>query len=345
MIAENFHNAIIKMPKVEIHLHLEGAFTFEFLFGLVQKYGGDSQIKDVNDLRAKFVFKDFAHFIETWFWKNKFFRSPEDFEESTYQTIKNLSSQNVVYAEVFFSPWDFGSSGLKIESIIEATISGIKKAEKDFPINIGLIADIVRDHGAQTSMQRLNQITPFLRKGIIGIGLGGNEKKFPPVLFQDVFLEARRRGFRTTVHAGEAAGPESIWSAINDLHAERIGHGVRAIEDTKLVEYLKENQIPLEICITSNLRTKVFRSLCEHPFSLFYKEGLLVTVNSDDPPMFGANITDELILLHDKLDYSPEDILKLMKNSITASFLDERDKKRLRDATDNYFYQMNKNNR
>lgn len=338
MITENFHNAIIKMPKVEIHLHLEGAFTFEFLFGLVQKYGGDSQIKDVNDLRAKFVFKDFAHFIETWFWKNKFFRSPEDFEESTYQTIKNLSQQNVIYAEVFFSPWDFGSSGLRFESIIEATISGIKKAEKDFSINIGLIADIVRDHGAQNSMQRLNQITPFLRKGIIGIGLGGNEKDFPPMLFKDVFLEASRRGFRTTVHAGEAAGPESVWSAIKDLHAERIGHGVRAIEDPKLVDFLKEKQIPLEICITSNLKTKVFSSLNEHPFSRFYKEGLLVTVNSDDPPMFGANITDELILLHDKLDYSLEDISKLMQNSIKASFLDEHDKKRLRDVTNNYLH-------
>ncbi|MGD8780593.1 MAG: adenosine deaminase [Ignavibacteria bacterium] len=341
MNTENIYLLIEEMPKVEIHLHLEGAFTFEYLFELIQKYEGDSEIKSINDLRDKFVFKDFAHFIKTWVWKNKFFRTLEDFEESTYHTIKNLSQQNVVYAEVFFSPWDFSPAGLKIESIVEATISGIRRAEKDFPIKIGLIADIVRDHGAETSLQRLNQITPYLNKGIIGIGLGGNEKDFPPVLFKEVFLEAKKRGFRTTVHAGEAAGPESVWSALTDLGAERIGHGVRAIEDSKLVDYLKEKQVPLEVCITSNLRTKVFSSLAEHPFNKFYKEGLMVTVNSDDPPMFGANVTDELILLSAEWEYSFEDIYNLTMNAVEASFLDEAGKEKFMTIIDNYFREKN----
>ncbi len=343
MSKEKINSLIIGMPKVEIHLHLEGAFTFEYLFELVQKYSNDSEIKSIDDLRKKFVFKDFAHFIETWFWKNQFFRAPGDFEESAYQTIKNLSQQNVIYAEVFFSPWDFAAAGLKIESIVEATISGIHRAEKEYPINVGLIADIVRDHGAKTSMQRLNQVTPYFNKGIIGIGLGGNEKDFPPILFKEVFLKARKRGFRTTAHAGEASGPESIWHAVTELHAERIGHGVRAIEDPKLVDYLKAKQTPLEICITSNLKTKVFPSLSEHPFPGFYTEGLMVTVNSDDPPMFGANITDELILLHDELNYSLEDICIFTKNAANASFLDESGKKKIIDVVDNYLNKKIKN--
>lgn len=327
---------IKKMPKVEIHLHLEGAFTLEFLFSQVQKYGSDRGINTVEDLQEKFIFKDFSHFIQTWFWKNNFFRKPEDFEESTFQTIKNLSQQNVVYAEAFFSPWDFASNGLRAEEIAEATISGIQKAEKEFPIKCGLIADIVRDHGAATSLHRLDQITPFLDNGIIGIGLGGNEKDFPPVLFNDVFLEANKRGFRTTAHAGEAAGSDSIWSAILDLEVERIGHGVRAIEDSRLMDYLLEKQIPLEVCITSNLKTRIFPSIEKHPFDEFYKKGLLVTVNSDDPTMFGTNITDELTKLHEELNYSVNDLLALTNNAVIASFLSERDKKKYLDTIEDF---------
>jgi adenosine deaminase len=336
MKTPDIQNAIIEMPKVEIHLHLEGAFTFEYLYKLVWKYGGDPEIKCIEDIRRKFVFKDFSNFIETWFWKNKFFRTPEDFEESTYETIKNLSKQNVVYAEVFFSPWDFERSGLRAEAIAEATISGIKKAEKDYPIKIGLIADLVRDHGAETSMKRLDEITPFLNHGVIGVGLGGSEAQFPPSLFKDVFVEAKKRGFRRTVHAGEASGADSIWSALLELGAERIGHGVRAIEDPLLVKYLKEKQIPLEICITSNLKTKVFTSLAEHPFAHFYKEGLMVTVNSDDPPMFGANITDELLILHNKLDYTLADLCIFTRNAVDASFMDYSGKEELKKAIDGF---------
>jgi adenosine deaminase len=329
-------DAIIGMPKAEIHLHLEGAFTFDFLFKLIKKYEGDEEIESIEDLREKFIFKDFSHFIRAWLWKNKYFREPEDFEESVYQTIKDLSRQNVIYAEVFFSPWDFISNGLKIEEITEATISGIRRAERDYSIKCGLIADIVRNYGAETSVQRLNQITPYLNKGVIGLGLGGSEKEFPPVQFKDVFLEAKRRGFRTTVHAGEAAGAESVWSAILDLQAERIGHGVRAAEDPELIDYLLEKQVPLEVCVTSNLKTKVFKNLEEHPFDYMYKKGLNVSVNSDDPPMFGSNITGELILLHEKLNYSLNDLGVLTKKAIRASFLETTEKEIYDRKVDNY---------
>jgi adenosine deaminase len=336
----NIINLILEMPKAEIHLHLEGAFTLNLLFKLIRKYGGGPEIDSIEDLRKKFVFKDFSHFIQTWLWKNKFFRKPDDFEESAYQTIKNLSVQNVIYAEVFFSPWDFISNGLKIEEIAEATISGIRKAESECSIKCNLIADIVRNYGAETSILRLNQITPYLMKGITGIGLGGSEKEFPPALFKDVFLEAKRRGFRTTVHAGEAAGAESVWSAISDLQAERIGHGVRAIEDPGLVNYLLEKQIPLEVCITSNLKTKVFRTLEQHPLDYMYKMGLNVSVNSDDPTMFGANITDEFLMLHEKLNYTFYNLVTLSKKAIGSSFLEKSEKIKYNNIIDNYLYKF-----
>lgn len=330
-------DVIKKMPKAEIHLHLEGAFTFDFLFGLIQKYGSIPEINSIDDLKNKFIFKDFPNFIETWFWKNQFFKKPEDFEESTYRTLENLSLQNVIYTEVFFSPWDFVPGGLKMEEIAEATLSGIHKAENDFPIKCGLIADIVRDYGNKDAMSRLLQTTPFLNRGIVGVGLGGNEIDFPPILFKEIFLEARKNDIRTTVHAGEAAGPESIFSALIDLKTERIGHGVRAVEDPELVEYLYEKQVPLEVCITSNLKTKVFPSLKNHPFDEFYRKGLMVTINSDDPAMFGADITDELYLLYNSLKYSYNDLKQITLNSFKSSFLSESEKKPFFDVVEAFW--------
>jgi len=236
---------IKNMPKIELHLHMEGAFTIEFLFDLIQKYGGNESIKNVNDIKRKFVFKDFPHFIETWFWKNQFFKNANDFEQSTYFTLKSLHEQNVVYAEVFFSPWDFVQFGLPVEAITEATLSGLNRAKSDFGIDCRLIADLCRDYGADQAIDRFTQVIPYRDKGLIGIGLGGSEQNFPPRPFEDVYRLAKENGFHRVAHAGEAAGPGSIWDALQFLNIERIGHGVRAIEDPKLVDFLNERQIPL----------------------------------------------------------------------------------------------------
>lgn len=315
-----------EMPKVELHLHLEGAFTFEFLFDLIQKRGNEKNIRDVNELRRQFVFKDFQDFIRIWFWKNKFFQSPADFEESAYRTLKELSRQNVIYAEAFFSPWDFLPNGLHVDEIAEATISGVKRAERECPIKCRLIADIVRNYGSENAEERVRQVARYIGEGVIGIGLGGNERDFPPGPFRPAFRLARDIGFRTTAHAGEASGARSVWDTVQELKVERIGHGVRAVEDDRLLEFLRTNQIPLEVCITSNLRTGVFRSLEDHPFDRMFKEGLLVTVNSDDPSMFGATITDEFVLLVDRLGYSGDDLKQLTLNAINSAFLSKAEK-------------------
>ncbi|MCK9280070.1 MAG: adenosine deaminase [Melioribacteraceae bacterium] len=320
------NNQIIKMPKLELHLHLEGAFSFEFLFTLINKYGGNSEIKSIDELRNKFIFKDFNHFIEMWYWKNQFFREYIDFEELAFNTLKNLAKQNVIYAELFFSPWDFSSAGFEIGLIAESIIKGVKRGEKQFPIRCNLIADLVRNYGANSSLKRLDEITPFLNSGVVGIGLGGSEKEYPPNLFKEVFIEAKKRGFRTTVHAGESAGADSIWSAILDCKAERIGHGVRVVEDPMLIDYLIKRKISLEVCITSNLKTRVFDSIEKHPFKYLDEMGVMVTVNSDDPPMFGSNITEELILLNKEFGYEIKDLVRLMKNSVKAAFLEASDK-------------------
>jgi len=327
---------ILNMPKVELHLHLEGAFTYEMLFNLIKKYGGDPSVKSIKDIEQRFAFRDFPHFIETWFWKNRFFREPQDFEESTYFTLKNLHQQNVIYIEAFYSPWDFLPNGLSVADITESTLTAVKRAEKDFGIKCQLIADISREFGWETALDRLNDVVHFRDRGVIGIGLGGSEQKYPPEPFEAVYKAAREQGFHVVAHAGEAAGPESIWAAMQKLNIERIGHGVRAVEDATLVETLKRTQIPLEICVTSNLKTGVYKSIETHPIKYFFDNGLFVTVNSDDPAMFGATITDEFLLLYEKLNFSLKAIKMLTINAVRASFLQESEKQVILNKISNF---------
>lgn len=321
---------IKKMPKIELHLHLEGAFMLESLMTLIDKYGGDPSINSVEELEKKFIFKDFPHFIETWVWKNQFFKSPEDFEFTTYHTLKDLHKQNVVYTEAFYSPWDFAGNGLGAQEITEAHLSAVNRAEKNFGIQCKLIADISRDVGWENSVQRFKQIIPYRDLGVIGIGLGGSEQQYPNELYEDVFKLAKQEGFHVVAHAGEAAGAESVLSVLDVLKAERIGHGVRAIEDPDLIDKLKENKIPLEVCVTSNLKTGVFPSLEEHPIKEFFEQGLAVNINTDDPTMFGTTLTDEFLLLYDGLNFSIDDINKLTINAVDATFLSEDEKRELK---------------
>ncbi|MBU1633212.1 adenosine deaminase [bacterium] len=333
----NFHQYIEKMPKVELHVHLDGAFVLDFLFDLVQKYGGDPEIKSITDLQNWFVFRDFPHFIETWFWKNRFFREPVDFEESAYQTLQEFSRQNIVYLEAIFSPWDYKESGVNPTDIARANQNAVKRAQSDFNIHCRLMVDITRDHGHEHAMDRLDEITPFLGEEIIGIGLGGSEQRFPAHLFKDVFIEAKRRGFHCVAHAGEVVGPESVWSAIKDLETERIGHGVRAVEDPELVEYLRIEQIPLEVCIVSNIKTGVYSSFNEHPFAELFHKGLLVTVNSDDPTMFGSSLADEYSVLYQNMNLTLPEIRHVQINAVESSFAPMDEKRKIKDLINRFW--------
>ena len=328
---------IEQMPKVELHLHLDGAFTLEFLLSLIQKYGGDSEINTIDDLEKRFEFKDFPHFIQTWFWKNQYFREPPDFEESTYRTLEKMKYQNIVYSEAFISPWDYQESGVSPTDIAIANCHAVKRAKMDFGIECKLIVDITRDHGHKHALERLDQIFPYVGDEIIGIGLGGSEHLFPARDFKEVFLEAKRRGLHCVAHAGEVVGPESVWSAIQDLQVERIGHGVRSIEDPKLLEYLREKQIPLEVCIISNLKTGVYSEVNKHPINDLFHEGLLVSVNSDDPTMFGSTLADEYLILLNELNFTLPEIRHIQNNAVESLFASSDKKRLLKEQINQYW--------
>lgn len=323
------------MPKVELHLHLEGAIPHEILLGQIRRKGSEPSIRTVGDLSKKLTYTDFEHFIDLWVWKNTFIKEERDFEEIAYGVLLDLSRQNVKYVEAFYGPGDYRRHGLSVEGITECLIAGKQRAEREVGIHMELIVDLIRDHGPEIGMKRLDEVTPYLGKGVIGIGIGGSEQTFPPGPYADVYREARRRGFRLTAHAGEVAGADSIRTAVSQLGAERIGHGLRAYEDEGVVTMLKQRRIPLEMCVISNLKTGVCRSIGEHPIRDYFRQGLVVTVNSDDPTMFNSTLTDEYLVLARELGFSLDEVKGVALNAVEACFLSPEAKTSLRSTFEN----------
>ena len=318
---------IHKLPKVELHVHLEGAIPLPALYELIQKYEGQGEVPDLEALRNKFRYKDFPHFIETWVWKNRFLREYDDFTFIAEKFAESLCQQNIIYSEAFYSPGDFARHGLEPQKLTEAIRKGFDSYRSEVTIN--LVADLIRDFGPEKGERWLREVNEVRELGVIGIGIGGSEQQFPPEAYSQVYALARSLGFKTSAHAGEAAGPESIWGAIRSLKVDRIGHGTRAIEDPKLVEYLVTNRVAIEMCPISNLRTGIIQSLTEHPIRKFFDLGIPVSVNTDDPEMFNTTLNLEFQELRQQLGFSNEEIETLTRNGIEMAWCSEQVKAEL----------------
>lgn len=314
------------LPKVELHVHLEGAIPHSALFALIQKYGGDPSLPDVAALARRFKFRNFAQFMEAWSWKNQFLREYEDFSHIAELAAREMANQNIRYAEMFFSPSIFVRHGLEIQELTHAVRMGLSRVPE---IEISLIADLVRDYGPEYEMTTLRKLDEVQGDGVIGIGIGGSEREFPPEPFESLYEEARRMGFHTNAHAGEAAGPESIWGAIRHLHIDRIGHGTRAHEDPELLDYLREHRIPLELCPGSNVCTGAVSAITEHPIREYFECGLIISVNTDDPMMFGTSLDKEYEWLVRECGFTKKAICRLILLGVESSWLPEDRKKLL----------------
>ena len=316
-----------QVPKVELHLHLEGAIPLGALWELVRKYGGQREVPDIDALTRRFAYRDFPTFIDTWVWKNGFLREYDDFELIAEAVAGDLVLQNVRYAEVFFSPGDFARHGLTTQRLAAAIRRGLARIPA---VRVQLVADLIRDFGPAQADRTLSEVNEVRAEGIVGVGLGGSEQTCPAPPFRPIYARARTLGLRTTAHGGEAAGAESVWAVIRDLGAERVGHGTRATEDAALLRTLAERQIPLEVCPTSNVATGVVPSFAAHPIRRFVDAGLLVTVATDDPAMFNTTLARELERLASELAFSKDEIRRLILNGVTAAFLTDAEKARLR---------------
>ena len=309
------------LPKAELHLHLEGSITPETLVELSQ--ANDAVPLTLEAAKQAYSYTDFPSFLMSFKAVTERLHTPADYETITYAMLRDLAAQGVRHAEAYISIgilYHFGR--LDVDEVMHAIERGRTRAEHDFNISLLWIIDAVRHFGVEACarvFRKAAQLQPRY-PSIVGIGIGGNELLGPAHEFRDLYLEAKAAGLRLTCHAGENTGPQSIWAAVN-IGAERIGHALSAQEDPDLIEVLVERQIPLEINITSNLRTGCCPSLDAHPVRRYFEEGLMVTLNSDDPPFFGANLLDEYLLAHREFEFSFDQLREIAANSIEASFL------------------------
>jgi aminodeoxyfutalosine deaminase len=309
------------LPKAELHLHLEGSITPATLVELSQR--NDATPLTLAEAPAGYTYTDFPSFLMSFKAVTQRLHTPADYELITYNMLRDLAAQGVRHTEVYISIGIlYWQNRLDVDEVMAAVERARTRAEHDFNISLLWIIDAVRHFGVEASAKVFQKAAELQKiyPSVVGIGIGGDEARGPAQDFRELYQEAKAAGLHLLCHAGESCGPQSIWAALN-IGAERIGHALTAQQDPDLIEVLAQRQIPLELNITSNLRTGCCPSLLEHPAKLYFEEGLMVTLNSDDPPFFGANLLDEYLLAHRDFEFSLDQLRELAANSIEASFL------------------------
>jgi len=331
-----------RMPKVELHVHLEGSILPSTLIKLAQCNNVSLPADDEDGFAETYRFHTFGKFIETYLMITSCLRTKDDYRLIAYEYGSECARQNIHYAEVTFTiVTNMILTGLSWQEILEGLNKGREQARKDFGVCWQWVFDIVRNN-PETQETVLDIALAARGMGVIALGLGGTEDGFPPDMFVDVFRRAEDEQLHRVPHAGEIAGSQSVWSALKLLHAERIGHGVRSIEDPILVEYLKTNSIPLEICPTSNIRLKVYPDYAHHPLRQLWDAGLLLTVNSDDPPLFGTDLNKEYQVLVKYFNFTQTELEQISMNAIQACFLSQGEKQKLMQEFKKEFEEISK---
>jgi aminodeoxyfutalosine deaminase len=305
------------LPKAELHLHLEGAIEPATLLEIRQRHGERVTQAEVD---ALYRYEDFSGFLLAFKNITEHLRTPEDYELITYRLMQRLKEENVLHAEVYVSVGVCLWRKQDFAAIFEGLDRGRTRGARDFGVSLLWIFDAVRQFGVEPAQKVFELAVRYHDREVAGIGIGGDEQKAPPELFRDPYFWAADHGMRLTAHAGETGPPESIWGALN-LRAERIGHGLTAFHDPDLVEELAQRQIPLEICLTSNLRTGLCPNLNDHPAKSYFDHGVMITLNSDDPALFGTTLAREYQIAQQCFAFTDEHLRELARNSFEVSFL------------------------
>ncbi|TSD64369.1 adenosine deaminase [Aeromicrobium piscarium] len=315
---------IAGLPKAELHVHHVGSASPRAVAELAARHAGDTPVPtDAAQLAEYFTFTDFAHFIEVYLSVVDLLRTPEDLWTLTYEVARDLVGQNVRYAELTMTPYTSIVRGIAAEAYVEAIEDARRTAERDLGLSLRWCFDIPGESGLEAADVTLDTALRLRPEGLVSFGLGGPEIGVPRPQFAPHFEQAIAAGLRSVPHAGESTGPETIWDAIRHLRAERIGHGIAAAEDPELLAYLAEHRIALEVCPTSNVRTRSTPSLDEHPLPALVAAGVPVTINSDDPPMFETTLNREYAVAADLLGLDRAGIADLARAAVEASFADD----------------------
>jgi adenosine deaminase len=315
------------MPKAELHVHLEGSIKPETVFELSKKNGVTLPVSSVEELKAWYKFRNFDHFVEIYLIICSCLKTPDDFTRIVYEFGQNMARQNIRYAEVTWTPHTHVNGHLSFETLLESINRGRDQAQREWGVEMRWIPDIARCFPDTTNSVVQWLTAPAAQEGgVVALGLGGPEVGWPPEMFEAAFTEARAKGLHSNPHAGETVGPSSVWGSIRALKAERLGHGVRSIEDPELLDYLVKHQVPLEVNPTSNLCLGVYPSYPEHPLRYLVEKGVYVTINSDDPALFNTSLTDEYIHAVMDCDLTVDQLEHAVLNAIRASYLPDSKK-------------------
>jgi adenosine deaminase len=323
------------IPKVDLHRHLEGSIEPRTLISIAKRKG--IQLPSYNEAELKphlqITDKDktLLDFIKKFDTIGKAFTDKDAVEEVTYEAVKDANADNVKYAEFRFSPVYMASQyGMQVEDVMQGVLDGVSKAKKDFDTDIGLIMIVERQMGPDHAAFVEALAEKYMDKGVVALDLANDEFNFPPGPYAKVFQQAKDAGLKVTVHAGEAGGAENVRVSIEDLKADRIGHGVRSFEDPAVEKLIKDRGIPLEMCPTSNVQTGATPSLDSHPFKKYYDEGIPVTINSDDPGVSDITLTDDYVKMVDRFGFTMRDVEKFVMNGLDAAFLPKDEKEALK---------------
>jgi adenosine deaminase len=322
-----------RIPKAELHLHLEGTLEPEAMFAMARKNGVALRFASVEDVRRAYRFRDLQSFLDIYYEGAQVLRAEEDFFELTAAYLERAAADGVRHAEVFFDPQTHTARGIPFETVVRGIHRALVRGQETLGITSRLILCFLRHLSAQEAAATLEEALPF-REWIDGVGLDSSEAGNPPSKFEEVFARARAAGLLAVAHAGEEGPPEYIREALEKLGALRIDHGVRCAEDPALVEELVARRVPLTVCPLSNVRLGVFPSLARHNLKDLLERGLCVTINSDDPAYFGGYVAENYRAAREALDLSREQIVQLAKNSFEASFLTMEEKRRWIDEVD-----------
>ena len=321
----NISKFIKETPKTELHLHIEGSLEPELMFKLSKRNKVEIPFKSIDEIKSAYNFTDLDSFLKIYYEGSNVLINEEDFFDLTWEYILRCKKDNIVHTEIFFDPQSHIPRGINFDTVINGIYKALRRANTEFGITSKIIMCFLRHLDEEQCFEVLNHAVRHKDK-IIGVGLDSSEKGNPPQKFKNLFEAAIKEGFLTVAHAGEEGPPEYIWDSLNLLKVKRIDHGVQCLKDDKLVEKLKQNNIPLTVCPLSNIKLCVFDKLENHNLKKMLDKGLRVVVNSDDPAYFGGYLNANLIETSKALNLSLDDVKILIQNSFKSSFLDEKTK-------------------
>jgi adenosine deaminase len=318
---------IDRLPKAELHVHIEGTLEPELMFQLAERNAVALRYSTVEEARAAYRFSDLQSFLDIYYEGARVLLREEDFHDLTWAYLLKARQNNVIHTEIFFDPQIHTERGVPFETVLSGIRAALDAGRKELDITSHLLLCFLRHLSADAAMSTLEQALPH-RDAILGVGLDSSEIGNPPSKFASVFERARKKGFLSVAHAGEEGPPDYIWQALDVLRVSRIDHGVRCLEDGRLVERLRRDQVPLTVCPLSNVRLRIFDRIEDHNIGRLLEAGLCVSVHSDDPAYFGAYVNDNYRAVRDAHGLGRSEILRLARNSLVGSFLDDAEKRR-----------------